>query len=404
MKIAFARTMPHFSMDVYANGLISGLKTVCPNWDLMELAPQAFDRDSRSLPIRAQKSYERFWHFPQQVQQQTADIFHIIDHSDAHIVRWLRKTGKPIVVTCHDLINIVYPDNLQDSVRLPIISDHLGRYSIKSMEYADAIVAVSAETAKNIGKVLNIEPDRVTVIPNAVDSLFYPLPQADSQAFRYQLKVPSDTFCLLNVGGNHPRKNLMGILKALKLIKQLGLSVQLWKISDDFTAEAKCFIQANDLADSIKYLGCLDKPTLIKAYSAADVLVAPSFHEGFGITLLEAMACGTPVITSNVSAMPEVVGGAGILVDPHDSQSIADAIYRLHDDPIYYQELRAKGLLRVQLFTWEKVAEQMTEVYEKLIGGRSSRAKRSMVQNLKFSSSIVSQREVSKIQSQVDPK
>lgn len=375
MKIAFARTMPHFSMDVYADGLIGGLKTISPHWETIELTPQSFDRETRSPVIRAQKSYERFWQFPQQVRQQPADIFHIIDHSDAHIVRWLRKIGKPVVVTCHDLINIVYPDNLQGSVRMPFVSDLLGRYSIESMAYADAIVAVSAETAKNIGKVLNIEPDRVTVIPNAVDRLFHPLPVEESQDFRHQLKVPTDTFCLLNVGGNHPRKNLIGILKALKLIKQRGLSVQLWKISDDFTDEDKCFIQANALGDSIEYLGCLDKHTLVKAYNAADVLVAPSFHEGFGITLLEAMACGTPVITSNVSAMPEVVDDAGILVDPHDSQAIAHAVNLLHDEPIYYQELRAKGLQRVKSFTWEKVAQQMTGVYEHLVEQRSARSK-----------------------------
>jgi glycosyltransferase involved in cell wall biosynthesis len=367
MKIAFVRTMPHFSMDVYANGLIAGLKTVRPNWEIIELAPQSFDRGTRSPLIRAQKAYERFWRFPKQVQQNTADIFHVIDHSDAHIVRWLRQTGKPVVVTCHDLINIVYPDNLQGSVRLPIVSDRLGRYSIEGMEYADAIVAVSAETAKNIGKVLNIEPERVTIIPNAVDTLFHPLPEAESQDFRHQLNVSPDTFCLLNVGGNHPRKNLMGILKALKLVKQSGLSVQFWKISDDFTDEDKRFIQANGLGDLIEYLGCLDKPTLVRAYSAADVLVAPSFHEGFGITLLEAMACGTPVITSNVSAMPEVVGDAGVLVDPNDSQTVADEVYRLIEDPIYYQELRDKGLIRVKSFTWEKVAEQMTMVYDKLL-------------------------------------
>ena len=117
----------------------------------------------------------------------------------------------------------------------------------------------------------------------------------------------------------------------------------------------------------IEYLGCLDKPTLVRAYSAANVLEAPSFHEGFGITLLEAMACGTPVITSNVSAMPEVVGDAGVLVDPNDSQTVADEVYRLIEDPIYYQELRDKGLIRVKSFTWEKVAEQMTMVYDKLL-------------------------------------
>jgi glycosyltransferase involved in cell wall biosynthesis len=367
MKIAFVRTMPHFSMDVYADGLIAGLKSVNPDWEIVELRPRSFDRTSRSPVIRVQKAYERFWRFPQEVQKQTADIFHIVDHSDAHIARWLRKLEKPVVVTCHDLINILYPENLRGSVRLPILSDRLGRYSIEGMAQASAIVAVSSETAKNINKVLNIEPNRITVIPNAVDSLFHPLPDDQVQAFRYHLNVSPDTFCLLNVGGNHPRKNLSGILKALRCIKQQGLSVQLWKVSDDFTDEDKRFIQANNLEDSIKYLGYLDKNTLVKVYNAADALVAPSFHEGFGITLLEAMACGTPVITSNVSAMPEVVDGAGILVDPKDSQVIAEAVYYLQHQPIYHQNLREKGLERVQLFTWEKVAEELAVVYEKLL-------------------------------------
>ncbi len=367
MRIALIRTMPHFSMDVYADGLIAGLKAIHPNWEIIELVPQAFDRETRSLTVRAQKAYERFWRFPKEVQQQPVDVFHIVDHSDAHIVRWLRKTGKPIVVTCHDLINILYPENLQGSVRLPIISDRLGRYSIQGMEYADAIITVSSETAKNVDRVLNVNRDRVTIIPNAVDPLFRPHPEEQSQAFRTQINVPPDTFCLLNVGGNHPRKNLTTILKAFNILKQKGLSVQFWKVSDDFTDEDKGFIQINNLEDSIKYLGYLDKAALVKAYNAASVLVAPSFHEGFGITLLEAMACGTPVITSNVSAMPEVVNDAGILVDPKNSQAIADAVCRLQSDPIYYQELRDKGLKRVQAFTWENVAEQVVGVYEKLL-------------------------------------
>jgi glycosyltransferase involved in cell wall biosynthesis len=370
ITIAFVRTMPHFSMDVYSDGLISGLKIVCPDWKIIELRPQAFDRDTKSPVVRAQKAYERFWRFPQQVQQQTADIFHIVDHSDAHIVRWLRKTGRPVVVTCHDLINFIYPDNLRGSVRLPIVSDRLGRYSIEGMKQADAIAAVSSETAKNINKLLNIELDRVAVIPNAVDSLFHPLPEEQAQVFRHDLNVSPDTLCLLNVGGNHPRKNLIGILKALTLIKQKGLSILLWKVSDDFTDADKCFIKAHNLEDSIKYLGYLDKATLIKAYNAADILIAPSFHEGFGITLLEAMACGTPVITSNVSAMPEVVDGAGILVDPNNSQAIADAVYHLHHNPIYYQELREKGLQRVQTFTWENMAQKALKVYEELLRRR----------------------------------
>ncbi len=99
MRIAIVRTMPEFSMDVYADGIISGLRTVRPDWEIVELKPHPVDRKSQSLLLRIQKIYERLWHFPQQVTQQKADIFHIIDHSEAHITYWLKKTGKAVVVT-----------------------------------------------------------------------------------------------------------------------------------------------------------------------------------------------------------------------------------------------------------------------------------------------------------------
>jgi glycosyltransferase involved in cell wall biosynthesis len=369
IKIAFVRTMPHFSMDAYADGLITGLKTVYPGLETIELVPSFFDRSAKSPVIRAQKAYERFWRFPRtvQIQQQNVDLFHIIDHSDAHIVRWLRSTGKPVVVTCHDLINLLYPENLKGSVRLPVVSDNLGLYSIKGMEYADAIVAVSSETAKNISQLLDIKKDRLFIVPNTLDPTFKTLSEEEYQSFHPKLKISSGTFYLLNVGGNHPRKNLSSILKALKILKQKGLPVQFWKVSDDFVDEDRRFIRSNCLEDSIKYLGYLDKPTLAKVYNAANVLIAPSFHEGFGITLLEAMACGTPVITSNVSAMPEVVNDSGILVDPKSPQAIADAVYSLYKFPSRYNELREKGINRSSLFTRENVAQQMAHIYESLL-------------------------------------
>lgn len=367
MKIAFVRTMPIFSMDAYADSLIAGIKAVCPDWEIIELAPKPFDRHSKSPLIRSQKVYERFWKFPRRAQQQVADIFHIIDHSDAHIVRWLKSVDRPVVVTCHDLINFLYPMNLQSSVRLPLVSDRLSRYSIQGMKDADTIVAVSSVTAKSIGQVLKIEMERISVIPNTVDSIFCPIPNKKSQAFRHQLEVPLDMFCLLNVGSNHPRKNIITILHAINILKQQKLPIQLWKVSDNFSDEDLQYIAANNLEDSIKYLGYLDKSTLVQAYNAANVLIAPSLHEGFGITLLEAMACGTPVITSNVSAMPEVVDAAGVLVNPNSAQDIANAVSKLHGNADYCQQLSEKGLKRVKLYTREVVAEQMRRVYERLV-------------------------------------
>lgn len=367
VQIGIVRTMPHFSMDVYADGLVSGFKTVCPHWQLVELAPNSIDRQSSSITVRLQKTYERLWQFPSRVQQQPADIYHIIDHSDAHIIRWIKRKGTPVVVTCHDLINYFYPQNLEGSVRLPFVSDHLWRSAVEAMAEADAIVAVSTMTATDIKKMLNIDAQRIFVVSNAVDAIFQPVSSEAIQAFRQQMNTPPNTLCLLNVGSNHPRKNVFIILQALNQLKQSGIPFHFWKINGAFNSEQQAFIQSHRLEASIRYLENLDKSALIQAYSAADILVAPSLHEGFGLTLLEAMACGTPVITSNCSAMPEVVGDAGVLVDPTDSQAIANAIQHLYYNSSLYQELCLKSIERSRLFGWEKTAEEITKIYENLL-------------------------------------
>jgi glycosyltransferase involved in cell wall biosynthesis len=112
-------------------------------------------------------------------------------------------------------------------------------------------------------------------------------------------------------------------------------------------------------------LGNPDKARLVQIYNAADVLLAPSLYEGFGLTIVEAMACGTPVITSNVSSLPEVVGDAGIMIDPNCPQAIADAVIELYKNPVLYANLIEKGLSRSQFFNWQNTAEQVATIYEK---------------------------------------
>ena len=367
MRIAIVRTMPEFSMDVYADGIISGLRTVRPDWEIVEIKPHPVDRKSQSPLLRIQKIYERLWHFPQQVTQQKADIFHIIDHSEAHITYWLKKTGKAVVVTCHDLINFYSRENLSNSVRLPLISRGLWIQAIKGMKHADAVITVSNMTARDTIKILDIQPAHISVIPNAVESTFKPLSQEFIDSFRFKYGISSETICLLNIGSNHPRKNISRILETIDILNQRGLPIHFWKAGADFSDEQKLFIDNQGLQKHISYLGKPDKSTLVEIYNAADVLLAPSLHEGFGITLLEAMACGTPVITSKVSAMPEVVGDAGVLVDPNNSQAIANAVCELQANLGYRQELITKGLARAKQFTWENTAENIAKVYENLI-------------------------------------
>lgn len=367
MRIAIVRTMPIFSMDVYADSIISGLKVVRPNWEIVELRPKPIDITSRSLFLRIQKFYERFWRFPNRVTQEQADIFHVIDHSEGHIVNWLKKADKSVVVTCHDLINYFYRDNLKGSVHLPFVSHGMWLKSVEAMRNANHVITVSAVTAKDTTKILNIKPKHISVVANTVDPVFKPLPKNKSEYFRQKNGVSPETICLLNVGSNHPRKNIYTILKAVKILKEQGLPVKFWKAGSDFTDDDKKFIQTQSLENEISYLGQPEKSTLVEIYNAADILAAPSLHEGFGITLLESMACGTPVITSNVSAMPEVVADAGVLVEPTNSQEIAEAVLSLHNDPIYYQKLIDRSLKRVELFTWEKIAEQIALIYERTI-------------------------------------
>ncbi|ARV58407.1 glycosyl transferase group 1 [Nostocales cyanobacterium HT-58-2] len=367
MRVVIARPMPEFSMDVYANGLISGLRTVRPHWEIVELAPNPVDRRSRSLFLRVRKFYERFWRFPSIVKHQQADIFHVIDHSEAHIIHWLKKTGRPVVVTCHDLINFFYSDNLKGSVQLPFVSSGMWLRSVKAMQHANHVIAVSSVTAKDTSQILNIDPARIAVIPNAVEAIFQPLPNNQVESFRQKQGVPSETICLLNVGSNHPRKNISTILKVVQILKERKLPIQFWKAGSNFTEEDQVFIQSQGLEGHVSYLGKPDKSTLVQIYNAADILMAPSLHEGFGITILEAMACGTPVITSNVSAMPEVVGDAGILVDPMNCQAIADSVEHLYKNTDYRQNLIENGIKRAKQFTWEASAEQIARVYEKFL-------------------------------------
>jgi glycosyltransferase involved in cell wall biosynthesis len=367
MRVVIARTMPEFSMDVYAQGLISGLRRVRPDWEIIELSPYPIDRKTSSVWVRIHKYYERFWNFPRCVRRQDADVIHILDAAEAHMVYGLRKRNKRTVVTCHDLINYFYADNRVASVQMPLISHNMWLRAIRGMGFADHIVAVSAATAKDTAQILNIAPDRISVVPDAVETNFCPFLKHQVQSIRQRYGVQPDTFCLLNVGSDHTRKNLVNVLKSLEILQQEGLPFEFWKVGSDFTAEQKDTIQNLKLEGVVRYLGRPDRSILIELYNAADVLVFPSLFEGFGMPLLEAMACGTPVVTSNVSAMPEVVGDDGMLVDPNSPQSIAEAIIRLHHDPILHAKLTAGGLTRVKSFTWQNTAEQIAKIYEQIV-------------------------------------
>jgi glycosyltransferase involved in cell wall biosynthesis len=358
-------------MDIYADALVAGLKAVHPEWTIIELVPDPLKNLKHSfLGINGiRKYYERFWRHPRTVANQPADIVHIIDHTSGQVAYWLKKKGRSVVVTCHDLAQIVYPENT-GKTSFPQLSLAAWRYSVDGMHHADRIISVSSNTKQDIISHLQIEPDRIVVVPNAVDSQFGLLPPQTSKDFRQAQGISSETICLLNVGSEHPRKNLATVLEVLNRLKIQGISAHLWKVGSGFTSEQQQLIQNYGLESQITILGKPDKATLIQIYNAADILLAPSIYEGFGLTILEAMACGLPVMTSNVSSLPEVAGDAAILLDPKDIEGMIESVQRLQTDFTYRQELIERGLARVKQFTWEKTAERTAKIYENLIYAR----------------------------------
>ncbi len=376
MRIAILRRAPQVSvsMDVYADRLVQGLKAVRPDWTILECYPQFQERGGASSKALAgiQKYYERYWCYPNRLKRLDADIFHIIDHTDGDISRWLGRSHSATVVTCHDLINLIKPETFKGRAKFPLISMAAWRWGVESMRHADHIVTVSTHTKQDVIEHLEIAPAAITVVPNAVDKVFHRLPADAIQAVRDRYGLTPETFCLLNVGSNNARKNISGILAAVAAAKHQGLPVHFWKAGADFTDEQAQFIQANGLADCVAYVGKPSEPSLIELYNAADCLMAPSSYEGFGLTILEAMACGTPVITASVSAMPEVAGDAAILVDPTNQAEITDAIHQLFNHPEQRQALIQKGLERVQQFTWEKTAQAVASVYEQTLSSKTA--------------------------------
>ena len=313
------------------------------------------------------KYYERFYNHPRTVNQIDADLFHIIDHTNAHVAYGLKKSGKSVVVTCHDLVQYVYPEILKDQSRFPAVSMAVWQHSVRGIAAADGAIAISSNTAQDVSKWLNVAPNKVAVVLNGVDPSFRILEPQIVADWRAKYLESTEEICLLNVGSNHQRKNIETVLKVVKELATQNIPVRLWKLGDEFNAEQQQFIDANNLTRHISLLGKPNHQELIQFYNAADILLAPSLYEGFGLTILEAMGCGTPTITSNVSSLPEVAGDAAILVEPMDVAAMVRAIKQIKTDANYRQDLIDKGLTRVKEFSWQKTAEQTASFYQQIV-------------------------------------
>lgn len=268
------------------------------------------------------------------------------------------------VMTIHDLTCIKYPNYIH-----PVVKTYANRIK-QCLNWTDLVIAVSESSKRDIIKYLAVEPERIYVTPQAsrYSSNYLSAERAEKlqNSYSYDFSKPY----LLLVSTIEPRKNIISLIRAFNLLKekhkiehQLVLIGQKgWRYQSIFKS-----IENSSWKHHIHCLGYLPDELVALFYAKADVFVYPSYYEGFGLPVLEAMTLGTPVITSNVSSLPEVAGDAAILIDPHNFPQLADAILKVISDSQVRQELIQKGKERAKLFSWERTAKETINAYRSLL-------------------------------------
>jgi glycosyltransferase involved in cell wall biosynthesis len=272
------------------------------------------------------------------------------------------------VVTIHDCIHLMFPQYLPSRLALAY-----ARTSISlAARRASRVLTVSESSKRDILRFVDTPPDRIDVIYNAYDERFTIEPREEEVVRvreRYQLH---DEF-VLYAGNVKPHKNLARLIEAFDLVRKRGLDhLKLVMIGDDisrYTALRRA-VHLHQLHKYVRFLGYMPEETLAVMYRLAGVFVFPSLYEGFGLPPLEAMASGTPVVTSNVSSLPEVAGDAAVLVNPYDARAIADGIYRVLTDETLRRDLRKKGIARAGQFSWEQSVRRVHKIYRQVANGQ----------------------------------
>ncbi len=292
---------------------------------------------------------------PAAVRRDHLDLF----HGPVNVLP--RGLPCPAVVTIHDLAFLRWPEHL------PRRRYHYLAHEVRAAaRRAARILAVSQSTKSDVVTMLGIAPERVAVTPLGVDDRFHPMPPDRITQWRNERGCHRPF--ILAVGTLEPRKNLPTLLRAFsRLTPQIPHDLALVGPAGWLTGELQATLERLRLGDRVRLTGYVADAELPFWYAAAEAFVFPSFYEGFGLPVLEAMACGTPVITSNVSALPEVAGDAALLVSPNDDAALAEAILRVVTDPALATALRQRGLERARPFTWHRTAVETVAAYREVL-------------------------------------
>ncbi len=370
MRVAFdARKLHDFGIGTYIQGLLREFVALGVPEELVvyrspdaEVPPvlEAAARIEWRLESAPPYSVAELWRLARRARRDRAQLFHAPHYVCPPVL------ACPAVVTIHDLIHLRFPD-WRGRPLAPLYARVMLRLAVWR---AARVITVSASTRRDLERWLRARPERIRVIPNGVAPHFGPA--ADPVALQAGLgKLGLAAPYLLFVGNPMPHKNLPRLLDAFaRLPAELGALV-VAGVRPAARPALDRAVETRALRARVTVLAPLPEALMPLLYQGASLLVIPSLWEGFGLPALEAMACGTPVVASDRGALPEVIGDAGVLVDPTNVDALREAMYNLAVHTPLRAALRAAGLVRARAFSWRHAAEATVGVYREALAGGS---------------------------------
>jgi glycosyltransferase involved in cell wall biosynthesis len=362
-----ARTVTdHFpGIGRYVVNLAGALKTAAPEFDLVLLRDPSAAAQRLILPdlpaidcAVSPFALSQQWRVRSTLQSAHAALY----HSPYYLMPY--RPGAPVVFTCHDLIPLIFPLYYTARQRLVYRLTHQLALSIARMT-----IAVSQSTRNDLLRIFHVKPERIVVVPEGAAQNLHPPSRAEIDRVRAKYALP-DRY-VLYFGSNKPHKNLVRLIEAFaRIVSHKSLADIHLVIGGQWDVrygEARQRVALHNLSGRVKFIGPVSDHDLPALYGGTEVFVFPSEYEGFGLPVLEAMACGAPVVCGNRSSLPEVAGDAAVLCDPQDVSAIAQALEQVLTDQPLQQTLRARSLTRTVHFTWENTAVQTAALYRSLL-------------------------------------
>jgi glycosyltransferase involved in cell wall biosynthesis len=362
-----ARKLRDYGIGTYVRNVLRHLSRIDRDTEYVLLCRQndcgiaaELGENFRSIPESAPAySIREQLAVPMDLRREGIDLF----HAPHYVLPPLTPCRS--VVTIHDCIHLQFPQYLPNRLGYAYARTALWIAAHRSAR----VLTVSEASKRDILKYFNIPAGKIDVIYNAIDERFGQEPSAEDVSRvkeRYQLNDPY----VLYAGNIKPHKNLERLIEAFHLLRREGADqVKLLIIGDEISkyATLRRAVHRYKLHQHVRFFGFVPDRTLAVLYRLAAVFVFPSLYEGFGLPPLEAMASGTPVITSNVSSLPEVVGDAALLIDPYDPIAIEQAMRRVLGDAALRADLRQRGLARVKEFSWDRSVRRIRQVYDEVL-------------------------------------